>query len=164
MVAPVFISGRTNHRALKTIPLFSNLTGVYPWGRVSMCMFKVYNGYEGRWPSGTSSCILLELSHLGFLWIKTITCFDNTETIMHFWGFPPSNSMIKHCLSRHGNCAKCQHLPLINMNWFYTSLSRKGKNQANSYRSDLGLTVVLFLTQEPRNLWWKILTSRVPEF
>ena len=24
MVAPVFISGRTNHRALKTIPLFSN--------------------------------------------------------------------------------------------------------------------------------------------
>ena len=24
MVAPVFISGRTNHRALKTLPLFSN--------------------------------------------------------------------------------------------------------------------------------------------
>ena len=26
MVAPVFISGRTNHRALKTIPLFSKLS------------------------------------------------------------------------------------------------------------------------------------------
>ena len=36
MVAPVFISGRTTHRALKTIPLFSNyqseiysLTSIY---------------------------------------------------------------------------------------------------------------------------------------
>ena len=40
MVAPVFISGRTNHRALKTIPLFSNLNTLL-WKKVVEYIFFV---------------------------------------------------------------------------------------------------------------------------